>query len=174
MFFLSSAKKNAKSAIRVNLILMIGIMLSFNAFAWFVYSTGVSNTITTKVKAWRIDFENTEGTVVEYITFNIDALYPGMPPYHNTINIVNYGESEANLEFELQSVKILDNTYVLGDYTQQELLDMLELNYPFSIVFTIANIALPAGNGTSDFEVDVVWPFESGDDTVDTHWGHQA
>lgn len=171
---MKKSTKQMQAIIKINIILAFAILLSANTFAWFVYSSHISNNISTKVKAWKIDFENGEGLVVEYITFNIDSLYPGMTPYANTINIVNYGETAAQVNFELQSVKILGQTYTLGTYTQEQLLNMLANDYPFKILFNITDYNLPPNNGSADFEIDATWAYESGNDVLDTQWGHDA
>lgn len=170
----SENKKIIKNALRLNLLIGIAVVLSVNTFAWFVYSSRVSNSITTKVKAWRINFESGENQVAEYINFNIDALYPGMVEYNNVINIVNYGESPATLNFEIESIRILDVVYEMSNYTRDQLLQSLAEDYPFSIEFTVSNWDLIPEDGVSDFQIRVTWPFESGDDVLDTFWGNKS
>lgn len=167
-------KKIIKKALRLNIVIAVAIVLSVNSFAWFVYSSRVSNSITTKVKAWRINFESGENQVAEYINFSIDSLYPGMVEYNNTINIVNYGETSATLNFEIDSIRILDVVYDMQNYTLEELLLSLKDDYPFSIEFTVSNWELAAEDGVSDFGIKVTWPFESGDDVADTYWGDKS
>lgn len=166
--------KTVKNTIRLNLLIVLAVFLSFNSFAWFVYSTRVSNSITAKVKAWRINFESGENEVAEYINFKIDAVYPGMSNYSNAISIVNYGESAATIDFEIEGIEILGDVYDMGSYTLEEALDSLANDYPFSIVLSVSNYDIPAENGTSDFYINVTWPYESGDDVADTYWGHKA
>ena len=166
--------KNKKRMLKLNILLSVSVLLIFNTFAWFIYTTTVSNTITTKVKAWRIDFANGEDELIEYISFDIDNLYPGMNPYHNEISIANYGETSATISFQIVDVRILDEVYDSQTYTHEQLLAILENNFPFSFEFFISSHVLNAENGSSYFTLDVNWPFESGDDELDTFWGQQA
>ncbi len=166
--------KLAKNAIRINLILVTAIILSFNSFAWFVYSSRVSTGITTSVKAWRIDFQYGDNEVTEVIEIEIDSLYPGMEDYDNTINVLNHGETEASLSFEVSRFKILGDEYDTEEYTSEQLITMLEENYPFNVEFSVTNPTLDPDLGTSDFNIYITWPFESGDDELDTYWGYQA
>ena len=168
-----TAIKTIKKSVRLKVIILLGLMLTFNTLAWFIYSATVSNSIVTKVRAWKIEFDQ-DDQVTQYINFEIDDLYPGMPDYDNFINVVNYGETAATLTYELVSIKILGNTYTDSDYTSAQLENMLLNNYPFKVVFNLTNGELTPGNGTSDFSLNVNWPFESGDDEEDTRWGHDS
>ena len=50
-------KKRKKRRIRLRTIFFLAITLASNSFAWFIYSTKVSNNITAKVKSWHVNFE---------------------------------------------------------------------------------------------------------------------
>ncbi len=163
-----------KKILRLNLIIVIAVLLSFNSFAWFIYSTQVSTSISTRVRAWRVDFEHGEEEVSEYVNFELDDLYPGMPDYDNVVNILNFGETEVHIQFEIIYVRILDEEYSEEHYTQQELIDMLADDFPFEITFLLTEEIIPPEMGESDFEFSVVWPFESGDDEEDTYWGSKS
>lgn len=165
--------KTLKKSMRLKVLLLLVIMLTFNTFAWFVYSNTISNSISAYVKAWRIEFENEE-EIVQEIEFKIDNLYPGMDDYHNYINIVNYGDTEANIGYEIVSAKILSNTYSQPTYSSEDLEEMLSENYPFLIEFSLSNSTLDPLDGEADFEINVTWAFESGDDEKDTEWGHAS
>lgn len=167
------AIKILKKSMRLKVLLLLGIMLTFNTFAWFVYSNTVSNSISTYVKAWKIEFKSGE-EIVEIVEFEIDELYPGMPEYSNFINIVNYGETQADITYEVISIKILEDIYDQTTYTSQELEDMLLNDYPFVIQFSLSNAVINPFNGSSDFEVNATWAYESGNDVLDTQWGHNS
>lgn len=171
---MSAIKKTIKTSLRLNIIILIAVILSLNTFAWFVYSTRISNSITAKVKAWRINFESGENQVAEYIDFNIDSIYPGMTTYSNSINIVNYSETPATLQFEINRVEILGDVYLSDNYTLEQFQTILEEDFPFVITFDISTMDLTAETGSADFTVNVSWAFESGDDVLDTYWGHKA
>ncbi len=164
----------SKNNLRLNFLLMMAILLSFNSFAWFVYSSRVANSITTRVRGWKVNFESGDNQVAEFINFNVDALYPGMAEYNNAINIINYSEVPVNLTYEIVSIKIMDEIYNGEDYQLVDLLDMLSDDFPFSINFELTESILPPNQGESDFLINIIWPFESGDDEADTYWGNLA
>ncbi len=165
--------KVLKKSMRMKVLMLLGIMLTFNTFAWFVYSNTVNNSISTYVKAWRIEFEFDE-EIVENVDVVIDELYPGMPEFYNVINIVNYGDTGANLTYEIVSLKVLENLYTSPTYTSAQLEAMLDNNYPFLIDFVITDPYMPPLVGSSDFEITANWAYESGNDVVDTTWGHDS
>ncbi len=167
------AIKILKKSMRLKVMLLLGIMLTFNTFAWFVYSNTISNTISTYVKAWRIEFESGE-EIIEQIEFELDDLYPGMPEYSNFINVVNYGDTSASLSYEIIEIKILSDTYSSPTYSSSVLENMLLSDYPFLIEFSLTETELPPLNGSSDFVVTANWAYEGGDDAEDTQWGHDS
>jgi hypothetical protein len=167
------AIKILKKSMRLKVLLLLGIMLTFNTFAWFVYSNTINNTISTYVKAWRIEFESGE-EIIELIEFEIDDLYPGMTEYTNFINVVNYGDTSASLSYEIVDIKILTDTYSSPTYSSSVLEGMLLNDYPFVIEFSLSETVLPPLIGTSDFTVTVNWPYEGGNDAEDTQWGHDS
>lgn len=165
--------KSVKKSLRIKVIILLGIMLTFNTLAWFIYSSTISNSIHTSVSAWKIEFEN-EDEIAEYIDFDLDDLYPGVPDYNNFINVVNYGETAAELSYKIISLRVLNTTYSDEDYTTEQLEAMLLNNYPFKISFSLAGTTIPPNNGSADFQINVNWPYESGDDEADTQWGHDS
>lgn len=166
--------KKFKKKVRIKTIFFLIFSLMCNTFAWFVYNTKVDNSIKTSVKAWRIAFENNDSDAIQYLEFNIDNIYPGMTDYSNYISITNEGETDASIVYEIQELKILENTYTSTDYSQEELNNMINTNYPFKITFNVDTDNLKANNGTGLFTVNVTWPYESGDDELDTLWGNKS
>ena len=63
--------------------------------------------------------------------------------------------------------------YSENDYTTEELVDLLANNYPFKIDVGLTNTTISPGH-TEFFNVDITWPYESGDDALDTYWGNVA
>lgn len=167
-------KKKYKKRIKLRTLLFLLITLTSNTFAWFVYNTKIENNITTSVKSWKITFINGEHDAVQYLEFKIDNIFPGMEDYNNSINISNEGETEATILYEIQEIKILEETYKSEDYTQEELNNIITNNYPFTIKFNIDKTNLNAKNGNGLFSVNVKWPYESGNDELDTYWGNKS
>ena len=54
------------------------------------------------------------------------------------------------------------------------LINKLKNDYPFKFNFDVSNSVLDAEIGQAKYTIDVNWPFESGDDALDTKWGHLA
>ena len=89
-------RKKRKRRIRTSTLFFLFLTLASNSFAWFIYSTKVSNSITAKVRSWHVNF-NVGGseTTEEYIEVNIDAIYPGMQPFYQELKASNDGETDA-------------------------------------------------------------------------------
>ena len=166
--------KTIKKRIRIRTILFLALALSCNSFAWFVYTSKVSNSITANVKAWRVEFESQENEAIEYIDFNIDSIYPGMEEYNNSITVTNQGESDAKIIYEIVYMNILGTEYKDEKYSSTEMLEILKANYPFQIDLSVSNTIIAAKTGKEYFRVKVSWSFESGNDELDTYWGNLA
>lgn len=161
-----------KRSLRFKILLMLGILLVFNTFAWFIYSSTISTNISASVKSWKIAFE-TEEEVIQSISFDVEDLRPGMTDYHNSIRIMNYGEVQASVSYAIEELTILNNTYTKQTYTSEQLLQILNDN-PFKTTIGLTKTVLEPENDYTDFTFDIVWPYESGDDAADTLWGHNA
>lgn len=171
------AKKNKikkiKRKVRRSTLFFLIFAFMANAFAWFIYSNKVSNQLTTGVKSWKITFEQDGNDLTDNVFFEIDSIYPGMEPFQESIEIKNSGELPAYITYTVKSVKILDETYTDEDYTSDELLEILRTRYPFQVTFTIDQPEIPVGT-VGTFSVHLDWPYESGNDELDTYWGKKS
>lgn len=168
-------KKKRKNKIRLRTIFFLAITLASNSFAWFIYSTKVSNNITAKVKSWHVNFEvGTGETVEEYLEIKIDSLYPGMEPYQKTLTASNNGESDANIKYEVEKVNILGDDLLNLNLTDEQIINKIRSDYPFTIDFNVSNNIISKGGGHATITINVNWPYESGNDTEDTFWGNKA
>lgn len=155
------------------LIILI-VLLSFNTYAWFVFSNHVNTEMGAKVRAWNITFSQNDDDVSQSLTFDVNDIYPGMPSYHDEVSITNNGDTNAVVSFEMESVRILDNTYVVdANNTSDDIVNMLKNDYPFKVLIGVNNPNLVPFS-TSTFSVDVIWNFEENLDSVDTLWGENA
>lgn len=169
----TSSLKKIKRGLRRRTIFFLVLAIMANAFAWFIYSNKVSNSINAGVKSWRITFSQ-DGTDIENnVVFNVDSIYPGMTNYTDSFEISNSGEMAAVVTYEILSAKIFDDTYTTDDYTSEEIEDILENDYPFTITFEVENANIDVYDSTT-FSVNIVWPYESGNDTLDTFWGKES
>lgn len=168
-----SNHKKIKAGIRRRTIFLLIVATITNAFAWFIYSNKVSNTINAGVKSWKITFAQDGTNLENEVTFNINSIYPGMPNYTDRIEIRNSGEMAANITYELISVKIFEQTFTNATYTSAQLESILSDNYPFVTTFNVSSATIDI-NQSANFSVLVNWPYESGDDELDTFWGKKS
>ena len=163
--------KNVKR-IRYFLIFAI-LLLSINAYAWFIYITKVDTGITARIRSWNVLFQVHNNNIASEVNFSIGEIYPGMADFNDYATIANTGETGGEASFTIKSIQILNDTYDDDDYTQAELLDILNNEYPFEIDISLTDTTIAPGH-TEYFNIDVTWPYESGDDEEDTYWGNVA
>ena len=173
--------------IKISHLLILSILLAGNSYAWFVYISTVSNQIDVHVRSWKIDLQDGDEAVVNYVNITIDDAYPGMTTYEREIEANNYGEMAASVHYVVLSANIMGDEYIteegrsnLGqepvatDMTSDELEEKLNDDYPFKITFGLSSNTIAPENGTATYNVTVEWPYESGDDEADTYWGNRA
>ena len=171
-----NAKKTKKILKYINpkTMIVLILLLVFNAYAWFIYATRASLDLTTHVAAWEISFDAGESQSDTSVILEIDRIYPGMEDYIKEIKVYNRGELLANLSYTVTSIQILGDTYEIGEnYTADELQNILD-SYPFKITVETTADQIAAETGEGKFIVKVVWPFESGNDQADTYWGNRS
>lgn len=166
--------------IKLRTLIVLAVLLMFNTYAWFIYSTRVRGSLTAHIVSWDLEFIAGEEEITTNIAFDVDRIYPGMDTYTKTVTANNKGEMAAKLTYEILSVTILGETTQKGEIIDLEevdsdyLEDMIKNNYPFCIEIVISNEDLIAGSGTGDFVISLTWPFESNNDEWDTEWGEKA
>lgn len=168
--------KNVKKRIKLRHIFLIAILLTANSFAWFIYVNKVEGGMDAKIRAWDVDFIVDGGAATRYVVFDVDEIYPGMTTYTKSITITNDGESSAVLDFDVQSATILGVTTTAsesGPITPDVLYNSLQNDYPFSMHCTLTGDVLTPGQ-TKTFTFAFGWPYESGNDAVDTYWGEES
>ena len=159
---------------KIRYFLLFGIVLiSINAYAWFTYVTRVDTSISAKVRSWNVMFEVHDNNISNEVTFNVGEIYPGMTSYSDYASIVNTGESGGDIYFVIKRVQVFDDVYTSANYTNAQLLSILENNYPFEIVVGLTNTHVNPGR-SERFTIDISWPYESGNDALDTYWGNYA
>lgn len=162
--------------VRLSTLLLLLITLCSSTFAWFLYATKVSVGITAHIEAWNILFTNENNEISELINFEIPNLYPGMEDYNDSIEIINLGEKNASVEYEIVRVSILGVNYNIDGttLTSDQMVNNLASDYPFKINISLENSTIEAGSGRTTFSLSTVWPYESGDDELDTYWGSKS
>lgn len=159
--------------IKLRTIILLIVLLSFNSYAWFIYATKVSGGFSAKVSSWNVKFQVGTDEITTDVVFDIEKIYPGMETQTKTVTAYNSGEMKAELSYSIKSLRILDTTYTVSeDLTSDDIMDIIETEFPFTIEFMIDNSNLNEENGSSNFIMSLSWPFESGDDELDTKYGN--
>ena len=161
--------------IKIKNIILLIFLLIFNTYAWFLFVSKVSSGLAVHVSAWSVEFTTNEGAIESEMVIEVDTIYPGMETFEQVINVTNRGEIKAELEYEIKSLTIMGESFVVDEnITQEELEEKIKTEYPFKINVEKEQEQLVAGTGPGYFKVTVEWPFESGDDELDTTWGNKA
>ena len=160
--------------IKLRTIIILIVLLVFNSYAWFIYSTKVATGLEAHVSSWDVSIQAGEGETTN-LEIIVDRIYPGMNTFEKEIEVHNKGEVKALLSYEVKSYTILGESFETNEtVTEADLKKNLLDNYPFKVSVAISSEIIDAGNGYGTFKVTVEWPFESGDDVADTHWGEES
>ena len=168
-------------------LIFLALLLVANTYAWFIYINTVSNSVDVHIKSWKIDFTDENTPITDYVNVSVNNVYPGMATYTKNIVSHNYSDVPATATFSILSAKIMGTEYITvegreetgqtalaTDPTSAELTASLASDYPFTISLTMSNPIMVPVTGSSSFSVVVSWPYESGDDDLDTQWGINA
>lgn len=146
-------RKN-KTAIKIRAILMSGLLLAINSFAWFVFIANGNGKIKADVISWDIAFLDEEEQV-EILDIELTDLYPGMDSYSKSIVIKNRSDLDATFSYTIESVIVYGKEYVVSDYVTS-----LQTDFPFTITFSHDKTDIDKGESLN-FYVNVIWPFEA-------------
>ena len=158
-----------------NLIILI-ILLAFNAYAWFIYATRVSLDLSVHVSSWNVEFVSGEEEITTNMEIVVDRIYPGMEDFERIIEVHNKGETPAVLTYEIKSLQIMGETFEVSEesgLTSDDIQNMIS-EYPFKINIESGDNSVIQENEQGEYRITVTWPFESGDDELDTYWGNRA
>lgn len=162
--------------VRISTLILLLVTFASTTFAWFIYATKISAGITAHIEAWNILFTTEDNAISEYVSFTIPDLYPGMDDYTDSITAYNLGERSATVSFEIVSVKILGVIYTIDGttLTSSMMVNKLASDYPFRITMSLSNETVSPSTGRTTFTLSTVWPYESGNDSLDTYWGSKS
>lgn len=174
MQFLKKVWENIKKIKLKTLVLLI-LFLMMSTYAWFIYVDKVSGGITAHVTAWHVTFKIDDEEVRD-LAINVGQIYPGMDDYTETITVINSGEMDGKITYDIKKMIILGEVYeVSSTVTTEDLKNMLENDFPFSIELKVSgeeDNTIPVGEN-KDVTISLVWPLD-GDDDRDTIWGENA
>lgn len=69
-----------KKRIKLKTLIILIILLMFNAYAWFVYTTKVSGEMVAHVEAWDVIFQADDEEKISYAEFDVGRIYPRNDP----------------------------------------------------------------------------------------------
>ena len=150
-------KKNRKILI-IRSVLMLGFLLAFNVFAWFIYISKVNTEMDIHAVSWDVVFSE-GGTAVKDVTIALDV-YPGMEQYSHSISVNNASETAANLFFDTKSVTLFGEELLTSSMTEIQKQSLLSNDLPLSIEYTFTRTVVNQAS-TSSFTVYVNWPYEN-------------
>lgn len=161
--------------IKLRHLIILLFLLMFNTYAWFIYTTKVNTTIDAHVSSWNVEFISKEGGVESNLLVSVDKIYPGMTPFEYDVNVKNEGEMKAKLDYEIRTIRIMDDNYIVSDIlSSQEIENQIKQKYPFKINIISNDSKMDPKGGTGNFKIIVSWDYESGDDSKDTEYGNKA
>lgn len=167
--------RRIKKRVSAKTLIILIITLSANSFAWFIYANKVQGGVEARVKAWNVTFSLDDGEITEYITIDVDELYPGKS-FSKSLTIYNNGDTDADLSFQINSITLFGSTI---QYTEAQnanintLLTNIQSNWPFTLTPVFSSNILEA-HDSETFNISINWPYESGNDARDTEWGARA
>ncbi|MDD4705601.1 MAG: hypothetical protein PHS24_00095 [Bacilli bacterium] len=174
-------EKRHKTYFKLNFVSLLFMAISFISatLAWFAYSgiAGVSTEV--NVKAWNIELSKNGTAVKNSVVMSLSEIYPGMEPVTELITLRNLGDSDAEINYDIISARILGdpNDFFQIDVngvTSEYMEDLISHEYPFNININLSKNYI-LSNGTEEvFEIAVSWPLDSGNDELDSLWGNKA
>lgn len=169
-------KKRYKRYLKANVISIFFLAVSFISItmAWFAYSGLARTSLDINVKSWYIEFDKDNKAVSNDIIIDLDEIYPGMQTVAEKINIKNMGDSEAQINYEILSARILDENIDIATIGMMRAEDKLAHDYPFHINIGLTKNVAVSQSGTSELNVSISWPLDSDNDKADSMWGTKA
>lgn len=180
------AEKRRIRRLKIRTLFMLSFTLIFNTYAWFLYVTTVSTNMTVHVESWSVNFTVDDTEIERELLFAIEEAYPGMQDVNKTVTVTNTGESLADVKYNISRIRIFDDVYVVTSLlsveemeemvggeisvTEEELLEILEEDYPFKIIISSSEEQLATGE-FGNVTIQFSWAYESGNDELDTQYG---
>lgn len=161
--------------IKIKNIIILIFLLVANTYAWFTYMTKVNMDLSVHVTSWNVDFVADENETVTNMHIEVEKAYPGMEPFEKTLEVLNTGEMVAELSYEIQSLRVMNTTYTMGEtLSSADIEKKITEEYPFKITITKEDISSENTKLIGRYKIEINWEFESGNDEEDTKWGNNA
>lgn len=169
-------KGKYKAYMKLNIMSLFFLAVSFISItlAWFAYSGLAKVGTDIKVKSWYIEFQKNNQKISNDVVISLENIYPGMDPVEETIDIKNLGDSDAQIDYSIESIRLFNDELNIKDYGKGLLEDKLSHDYPFHININLSKRYVKAADDEGNFSVSVTWPFETDNDSADSDWGKKA
>lgn len=166
--------KNGKRSFKFKIVplFFLAVSLISISLAWFAYSGLAKVETEIDVKTWYIEFQKNGEAVSNNIVISLDEIYPGMDTVHESVKILNKGDTDAKLSYQIVSANILGEEKSVTDSSFEE--DQLSQEYPFHINMNLSKVFAKSEGNYSMFDLSVSWPYESSHDDIDSEWGNKA
>ena len=184
---LTRKQKRIKNRVKIRTLFLLVLTLMFNTYAWFLYVSTVSSSLTAHVEAWHVKFKVDNDLVNRDIPIEIEPAYPGMSDEVKTVTIINDGQKDADVRFAIKSIRIFDDIYIATDLlstgdtiptgaietTSEILNNKIQTDYPFYLSVESSEDTIGA-DSEETLTITFSWQYESGDDETDTNYGEMA
>ena len=94
-----------KKKVKISNLILLIVLLMFNSYAWFIYNTKVSTSLSAKIEAWDIAYISNGIRETQNIILDVEKIYPGMTIYTHQITVNNNGDTNAELSFAVRMGK---------------------------------------------------------------------
>lgn len=149
--------RRVKKRLGVRTFLFVLFLFGVNVFAWFVYISEAQVTTDANVAAWDLNFY--DGTNLVKNIHLTPEIYPGMQTVEKTITISNASDVGATVVYTPKDIFFAGQSLFGDESNSAAIIDALENDYPFKVIFSATKIQLDNVD-SSDFTVQIVWPFE--------------
>ena len=184
---LTRKQKRIKNRVKIRTLFLLVLTLMFNTYAWFLYVSTVSSSLTAHVEAWHVKFKVDNELVNRDIPIVIEHAYPGMSDEVKTVTIINDGQKDADVRFAIKSIRIFNDIYIATDLlstgdtiptgaietTSEILNNKIQTDYPFYLSVESSEDTIGA-DSEETLTITFSWQYESGDDETDTNYGEMA
>lgn len=151
------SKKKRKIVI-IRSILLLGILLSINTFAWFVYITKADVSLKGSVVSWEVKFLD-QNSIVKDINVDINDMRPGMLPFNKNLKIMNSSDVDAEFNYEINQVEVLGQP-IYTELSTEEIEEKLKNDFPFQITITTDKKDIDIDQ-SANFDIDANWEYEA-------------
>ena len=166
--------KNIRNIKLKTLILLI-LFFMMSSYAWFIYVDKVSGGLSAHVTAWHVTFK-VDDEEVRDLTLNVGQIYPGMDDFTQTITVINNGEIDGRITYDIKRMVVLGQVYeATNGVTYDDLKNMIAEDFPFSLDVSVEGVEdnTILVDEERNVTITVSWALDE-DDELDTQWGEDA